>query len=197
MSGASLCHLSVWYSDDNDLAIHNEAMLNDVRRLVTEGLLHKSAYGTQTEAVLQSLREPHWTAFFSIIHSAINQMLCDSAYELDRGKLIFKAWASIITKLDTPQKIISHSLHSHSTALFSAIYYLLVPEQSGSFGTFFVNPLSMIFGSGPYGTIIPARVGRIVLFNSGIVHAPYVSLDDISEIERIVIAVDAHYVPEE
>jgi hypothetical protein len=67
--------------------------------------------------------------------------------------------------------------------------------QSGDGGTFFINPFPHPLANPRPGLVVPAVEGRVILFPSSLMHGPAFLDYRNSRSPRVVIAVDAHLIP--
>lgn len=187
-----------WITDLPVVAPDAAALEADIEEMLANGLRNESAYGEQTVTKLHQLRTPHWDRFFGEVRRVIGEVIATSSAPLEPATVYLRAWASKLTRNgDYSQRHARLSaIHNHSPAFLSAIYYLRIPQEreKGDAGTLFVNPFPQSLASPQPGIIIPGVEGRLAVFPSWVLHAP-AQLDDLAS-PRIVIAVDAHVIPE-
>ncbi|HWF07362.1 MAG TPA: putative 2OG-Fe(II) oxygenase [Bryobacteraceae bacterium] len=190
--------MCAWISDLPGVIADAAALEADIEDMLSNGLRNESAYGEQTVTKLHQLRAPHWDRFFGEVRRVIGEVIAASRATLDPATVYLRAWASKLAREGdySRRRARLSAIHNHSPAFLSAIYYLRVPQEQekGESGTLFVNPFPQSLASPQPGVVLPGLEGRIVVFPSWVLHAP-AELADLKS-PRIVIAVDAHFIPE-
>jgi hypothetical protein len=195
-----IARVCVWSADLAELREHRAAFETDIEQMLARGERNLAAYGEQTLTVLHQLTAPHWKLFFSKVRGVILRVVQDSPIKLDEGRVHLRAWASTMSKEGQycQRQTRLNALHNHSPAFVSAIYYLRIPPdlEEGDGGTLFVNPFPNSLAQPDPGTVVSPAEGRLVVFPSWLVHSPF--LLDYSNVSspRIVIGIDAHFIPD-
>ena len=190
----------VWAADLPAVLPFTSHLLADIDSLLRDGKQNKAAYGIQTETMLQTLTSRHWKVFFSEVRRVMTAIIEESPELIAHGRIHLRAWASRLEHIDdeNERRLRLQALHNHSPAFLSSVYYLKVPEglSGGDGGTMFVNPFPHSIASPRPGLVVPSSEGRIVVFPSWLLHGPALLEHRHLQSPRIVIAVDAHLVPE-
>jgi Putative 2OG-Fe(II) oxygenase len=195
-----IARVCVWSADLAGLNEHQAAFEADIEDLLARGERNFAAYGEQTRTVLHQLTAPHWKLLFSRVRGVMSSVVQDSAIELDEGRVHLRAWASRMRQQGQycERQTRLNALHSHWPAFLSAIYYLRIPPdlEEADGGTLFVNPFPNSLAQPDPGTVVSPAEGRLVVFPSWLIHSPFVL--DYSNVSspRIVIGIDAHFIPE-
>jgi hypothetical protein len=182
-----------------DLLPDHDALLADIEDLLARGDRNPAAYGEQTSTRLQELTAPHWRRFFAEMRRIVSCVAETSAGALDEGVVHLRAWASRL-RLDgdpSERRLWLGALHNHSPAFLSAVYFLRLPAgtSKGEGGTCFVNPFPHSLVSPHPGVVIAPAEGRVIVFPSWLMHGPLPTARSTPGLPRVVIAVDAHFIP--
>lgn len=188
--------IPIWVFDNCPLGENRTALESDIHKLVSDGVLNTNAYGTQTKSVLQKLNGTHWRRFFDHVGDCVADIDGCGDLFLNEGECHVRVWASILRRGEVGPDDLSRLVHNHPGSILSFVYYLSGGEGGG---TSFINPSSQFVGSESPVKTIEWKAGRAVFFDSKLLHYPSLESFDIQDLDddRIVIAADIHYVPEE
>ena len=190
-----LGRVCAWVRELSVVRPDHAQLADDIEALLAAGRRNSATASAQTLSILQTLPGLHWRRFFTSVAAVLQDIVATSAAHVDHSSMQLRAWASRVNPEDAAEAadLGSGSLHNHSPAMLSAVYFLRAPE--GITGTYFVNPFPQSLVSPAPGTLIRAVEGRLVVFPSWVMHGPYFAPSTVPQLPRVVVAIDAHVVP--
>jgi hypothetical protein len=190
-----LGRVTAWVRDLAAVRPDHAQLAEDIEALLADGKRNSATASEQTLSILQTLPGSHWRRFFTSVAAVLQEIVATSAAHVDQSSMQLRAWASRVNPEDAAEAadLGSGSLHNHSPAMLSAVYFLRAPEEGT--GTYFVNPFPQSLVAPAPGTVIRAVEGRLVIFPSWVIHGPYFALSTVPRSPRVTIAIDAHVVP--
>ena len=202
LNRSALFDVPLWTTQFDEVRPHHIQMAREVEHSIDHSDPNDPprylAHQTAEDPFL--LPSPGWKLLEQLTNKMFSSLATTYFRRWSSGEFHLRRWAIRFGRLSAldEERLQHDGLHNHLPALFSAIYYLRLPDEfegNPDGGTLFVNPLANLMDIvSPRTVTIAPREGMLLIFPSYLDHRPVPVRWAASKVPRIVVSIDIFYV---